>query len=194
MLALLTVVLIAQARVQPIPACQPNTFVQVGESRSIKGRPVSQTPAVAGVKAGKITGLAVGWAELKGAPKGEPSVVCVYEGKATEHCGLCGLPLSVKFDSTVELVGEYPDLDGWKKVHAISLRTGLRAPPAPLAFAEKVVEVANAALADASVAPRLTLVAAMPVLDPLPKDDKESAAASAALAAHLPLLLELLAR
>ncbi len=195
MLALLTVVLIGQARIEPIPACQPHTYLAVvGGSQIVKGKAVSQSPAIATVKGNKLVGIAPGWAVLKGVAKGQPALVCVFEGEAYGHCNLCGLPMSVKFGATAELVGEYADLDAWKKVHAATLMLGMRAPPAPLAFAERIAEAANASLVDAAVAPRLSIVATMPVLDPLPKDEKERAATSAALEPHLPLLIELLAR
>ncbi len=204
MLALVVLLVAGQARVQAIPVCpeKPDRVKAVLNRWWDLGgydKAVSADPKIAKVRVTKghveVMGVAPGWTELTLTDKAKvvTKQVCVYgDGRATDHCQLCDLPMSVRFSTPIAIVGDYPDLGTWRQVHAFAQRTRVAVPPTPPEFVPKVLAAANEALASAGLASRLAVTAGLPVLDPMPATPRDEELASAALAAHLPLLLELL--
>lgn len=205
MLALVVVLVAGQARVQAIPTCleKPDrTYATLKQWRELGGYQTAESadPKIAKVRVTKghaeVMGVAPGWVELTLTDNGNlvKKQVCVStESNDSEHCRLCDLPMSVRFSKPTELVGPYPDLGTWRQVRALAGSTTLVLPPTPPEFVTKVLAAANAALEAAGLKSRLSVTAGLPVLDPMPTTPRDEELASAALGAHLPVLLELLA-
>jgi hypothetical protein len=204
-LALAVLLTLGQARVQPIPPCAEKplrAYAQVGRWFELGGstRAVSAEPAIAKVRVtrghAEVMGVQPGWVDVTLTDKDQVRTVqvCVGSGEpGPSHCDLCDLPMSVQFSKPIALVGPYPDLAAWRLVRAAVARTGVAAPPTPPELVPNVLAAANQALENAGLPSRLKIVSGLPVLDPMPRSTRDDELATAALGAHLPILLELLA-
>jgi hypothetical protein len=192
---------LTQARVQPVPECaaQKRLWADVGRWQEVGGYTKIQSadPAIAKVRLtrghAELQGVAPGWVEvtLTEKTKVTKALVCVSSETVRGFCGLCDLPMSVQLSAPPVMVGEYRTVSDWALVHLASVRHKIAAPPPPPTFVPIVVAHANQALEAAGLPSRLSVVAGLPVLEPLPLP-RDEGRASAALEPHLPVLLDLL--